>query len=271
MTLKAGVVGWPISQSKSPRIHGHWIQEFGLDATYEAIAIAPDQFERGIRDLVDQGYKGVNVTIPHKEAAFDLSDHLTERAKSIGAVNTLVFKNSKIHGDNTDGIGFLNNILSAFPDWDASNGPAVVLGAGGAARAVIWAMIEAGCTEVRLWNRTSERARNLADVFGQKVTAWDDTPESACCGAGFLVNTTSLGMTGQPALELDISGLQADALVTDIVYAPLQTDLLKTAAKRGHRVVDGLGMLLHQAVPGFEAWFEHKPEVTNELRDIVLK
>ncbi|MEO1562342.1 MAG: shikimate dehydrogenase [Pseudomonadota bacterium] len=268
--MRAGVVGWPVKHSKSPIIHGHWIAEFDLDAKYTAISLEPDQFEMGIQKLVKDGYRGCNVTIPHKEAAFQLADTISPRAEAIGAVNTLVFRDNLIYGDNTDGIGFLNNILSVFPQWDASKGPAAVIGAGGAARAIIWALKEANCPEIRIWNRTIERAASLAEDFGSTVKAIENAPEEACDQALFLVNTSALGMVGQPELRLDISSLDPSAIVTDIVYSPLETQLLQTARVKGHGVVDGFGMLLHQAVPGFEAWFGVRPTVTKALRAKVL-
>ena len=263
------MIGWPISQSKSPLIHGHWIQKFDLDASYDAIAIKPENFETSIQDLIDDGFRGANVTIPHKEAAFQICNQRSDRAEKIGAVNTLVFRDGIIHGDNTDGIGFYNNIKSSLPNWDPSTGPSAVLGAGGAARAILWALINGGCREIRLWNRTKSRADQLAEEFGSSVLPVAST-EEAIQNADFLVNTTSLGMTGQPPLQVDISGLASYAVVTDIVYAPLKTDLLIKAESNGHPVVDGLGMLLHQAVPGFEAWFGKTPKVTQELREMIL-
>ncbi|MEO0342519.1 MAG: shikimate dehydrogenase [Pseudomonadota bacterium] len=271
MTLKAGVIGWPISHSKSPLIHSFWIQSLGLNATYEAIAIEPENFVAGVYDLIKKGFQGANVTIPHKEAAFQICDARSERAQKIGAVNTLVFRKGQIFGDNTDGEGFLQNITTNHPTWSVKNGPALVIGAGGASRAIICALIEVGCPEIRIWNRTFARAKRLQSEFGKPSLAWMDTLDKACEGASFLVNTTSLGMKGQDDLVIDLSGLNKGALVTDIVYTPLITPLLCAAKASGFPVVDGFGMLLHQAVPGFEYWFGVRPAVTEKLRKAVLK
>lgn len=268
---KAAVVGWPITQSKSPLIHGYWIEKLGIDGRYEPIGLSPDDFIKGLRGLVSQGYRGCNVTIPHKEAALKMADSISDRAKAIGAANTLVFKGGKIHADNTDGIGFISNLEQGAPDWDASAGVALILGAGGAARAVVYALLQAGAPKVFIANRTVEKAQHLADFFGDKVFS---TPMSEIVDVlektQTLVNTTSLGMLGQPSLQIDISALPKTALVTDIVYNPLETELLKQAKSLGLKTVDGLGMLLHQAVPGFEAWFGVRPVVDKTLRQIVL-
>jgi shikimate dehydrogenase len=270
-TKKAAVVGWPIGQSKSPLIHGYWIKQFGIDGSYEAIGLSPDEFVSGIRDLMDKGYRGCNVTIPHKEAALAMADHVSERARAIGAANTLVFKDGKIHADNTDGFGFISNLKQNAPDWKASAGPAVVLGAGGAARAIVYSLLSKGAPSIFIANRTKDKAQALADFFGDRVTAVSMADvTSALSQTKTLVNTTSLGMIGQPELEIDISTLPKTALVTDIVYNPLTTNLLKQAQDLGLNTVDGLGMLLHQAVPGFEAWFEAHPKVNATLRQIVL-
>ena len=269
--IKAGVIGWPIEQSKSPIIHGHWLEQHGIDGSYEKIALSPDEFESGVRDLVAQGFAGVNVTVPHKEAALALADTTSDRAAAIGAANTLVFKDGKIHADNTDGEGFINNVMQGAPDWNAGAGPALVLGAGGAARAILSALIEAGVPEIILVNRTRARAENLSHVFGRRVVVadWTDA-EAASVAVSTVVNTTSLGMVGNDPLVFDCSGLGQNTLVTDIVYNPLETQLLADARARGCAAVDGLGMLLHQAVPGFEAWFGVRPTVDAVLRDKVL-
>lgn len=271
-TIKAGVIGWPVDHSLSPRLHGYWLQHYGIDGVYLPLPVAPEDIESAIRNLPDNGFAGANVTVPHKEVAFKTVDTLSDTAKKIGAVNTIVCgKDGLLHGDNTDAFGFMENIRATVLDWTPNTSPAVVLGAGGAARAVIAALIEAGASDIRLTNRTRDRARHLAEHFGAavQVVAWDDR-HVAVDGAGLLVNTTTLGMTGKPALEMQLTGLSADAVVNDIVYAPLQTPLLQAAAKAGYRAVDGLGMLLHQARPGFEAWFGKRPEVTAELRRHVL-
>jgi shikimate dehydrogenase len=269
--IKAGVTGWPIEQSKSPIIHGHWLDQHGIDGSYEKIALSPENFESGVRDLIAQGFAGVNVTVPHKEAALALADTTTERAAAIGAANTLVFKDGKIHADNTDGEGFINNVMQGAPNWNAGVGPALVLGAGGAARAVLSALIEAGVPEIILVNRTRARAENLGHLFGRRVVVadWADA-EAASVAMATVVNTTALGMVGNDPLVFSCAGLQRDALVTDIVYNPLETQLLADAREHGCATVDGLGMLLHQAVPGFEAWFGVRPQVDGVLRDKVL-
>lgn len=268
---KAAVIGWPISHSKSPLIHGHWIKQFGMNARYEPIALSPEDFVTGIRDLVAQGYQGCNVTIPHKETALDMADEISDRAKAIGAANTLVFKDGKIHADNTDGIGFINNLKQGAPNWQASAGAALVLGAGGAARAIIYALLQEGVPKVIIANRTVKNAEKLAAFFGEKVFATSmDGAANNLSETHTLVNTTALGMTGQPELVIDLSNLPKTALVTDIVYNPLKTALLKQAEDLGLETVDGLGMLLHQAVPGFEAWFGTRPTVDKTLRQIVL-
>jgi shikimate dehydrogenase len=268
---KAAVLGWPISHSKSPLIHGYWIKQLGLDGSYEKIALRPEEFADGVRNLVQQGYSGCNVTIPHKEAALELADTVSERAQAIGAANTLVFRGGKIQADNTDGVGFINNLKQGQPNWKASSGRALVLGAGGAARAVVHALLHDGAPNVIIANRTMDKAHSLAEFFGEKVSAIPISCVADAMGsAQTLVNTTSLGMVGQPDLVIDLSGLPKTALVTDIVYNPLETPVLKQAGGLGLSTVDGLGMLLHQAVPGFEAWFGIRPVVDATLRKIVL-
>lgn len=268
---KAAVIGWPIGHSKSPLIHGYWIDKFRISGSYKPIALRPEDFISGIRDLVAQGYQGCNVTLPHKEAALKLADTVTDRAQAIGAANTLVFKGDNIHADNTDGIGFINNLKQGSPNWSASAGTALILGAGGAARAIIYSLLQEGAPLVIVANRTKEKAQGLADFFGRDVLAIPMSDVHAVLGeAQTMVNTTSLGMTGQPDLDIDISSLPKTALVTDIVYNPLKTELLKQAEGLGLETVDGLGMLLHQAVPGFEAWFGVQPSVDATLRKIVL-
>ena len=268
---KAAVVGWPIKQSKSPLIHGYWIKKFEINGSYEAIGLPPENFANGVNDLLSQGYRGCNVTIPHKETALEIADFVSDRAKAIGAANTLVFKDSKIHADNTDGIGFINNLKQGSASWAASNGTAIVLGAGGAARAIIYALLQDGAPRVIIANRTEKNAKRLADFFGERVSAISITEVFGVLGdVQTFVNTTSLGMVGQPDLKIDISNLPKTALVTDIVYNPITTSLLSKAQELGLETVDGLGMLLHQAVPGFEAWFGVRPTVDATLRQIVL-
>ncbi|MDP4796749.1 MAG: shikimate dehydrogenase [Rhodospirillales bacterium] len=271
-TIKAGVIGWPVDHSLSPRLHGFWLDQYGIDGVYMPLAVSPDNIEDAIRALPKLGFAGANVTVPHKEAAYRIVDNLSETAKKIGAVNTIIcHADGSLHGDNTDAFGFISNIRAAVANWRADANPAVVLGAGGAARAVIAALIEAGFSEIRLTNRTIERAETLAEHFGAsvRVVPWDDR-HGAVDGAGLLVNTTTLGMTGKPALEIKLDGLIEGAVVNDIVYVPLQTALLKAAEEQGFHAVDGLGMLLHQARPGFEAWFGKRPDVSDALRQHVL-
>jgi shikimate dehydrogenase len=270
--LLAGVVGWPVGHSKSPRLHGHWLHRYGIDGHYVPLAVAPENLETALRALPILGFRGVNVTIPHKERALLLADTATERAASVSAANTLTFgEDGRIEADNTDGFGFIANLRQHAPDWSAAAGPAVVVGAGGAARGVLAALLADGAREIRLANRSADRARDLGAHFGAAVSAiaMEDAP-AALADAATLVNTTSLGMTGQPPLDLDLSRAPSGLLVTDIVYTPLVTPLLSQAAARGLRTVDGLGMLLHQAAPGFERWFGVAPEVDDDLRAAVV-
>ena len=267
----AGVIGWPVGHSRSPRLHGHWLARYRIDGAYLPLAVAPDAFPDALRGLIALGFRGANVTIPHKEAAFRACDRLSPFARRVGAVNTLVVDGPELVGSNSDGFGFLENLRAGQPDWQASRGSAIVVGAGGAARAVVAALLEAGVPALNLVNRTRERAEALADDLGGPITVldWQDRA-LALAEAALLVNCTSLGMTGQAPLELDLTALPPDAVVNDLVYSPLETPLLAAARARGNPVVDGLGMLLHQARPGFEAWFGVAPEVTAELRDAVL-
>lgn len=268
---KAAVMGWPIDHSRSPIIHRHWLRELGLAGEYERLAIAPDDIPDLKAILVDRDLVGGNITIPHKEAAFRLADHVDPVARALGAANTLWFEAGQLCATNTDGYGFLANLDDRVPGWDAAPGKAVVLGAGGAARAVIWALLQRNFDPVIVVNRTLEKAEILADQFGSRLVATALTDFAAAQqGAGFLVNTTSLGMHGASDFDLPLTGLAEDAVVTDIVYTPLETDLLRQAACRRLRTADGLGMLLHQAVPGFEKWFGNTPEVTTRLRQILV-
>lgn len=268
----AGVVGWPVSHSKSPRLHGFWLEQYKIDGTYVPLAISPDNFATAIRGLQHSGFQGVNVTVPHKESALQIADIVSARAEKIGAANTLVFQeDGSIFADNTDGFGFYENLKQGAPSWQPDAGPAVVLGAGGAARAVIVALAEAGVPDIRLTNRTRARAENLAAELDAPITVvdWDDR-DAALDGCNLLTNTTTLGMHGQGLLEIDLFDLPKTALVNDIVYVPLMTNLLEKAHAHGCAVVDGIGMLLHQARPGFEAWFGTDPQVSDELRQFVL-
>ncbi|WP_308916273.1 shikimate dehydrogenase [Jannaschia sp. LMIT008] len=264
--ILAAVLGDPISHSRSPALHGHWLRHHGIDGAYVPLRVTAVVLPDLLRMMPGLGFAGCNVTIPHKEAALALADTATDRARRIGAANTLVFADGVIHADNTDGYGFLAN-LAAGARWDPAR-PVLILGAGGAARAVIDALSRAGARDVRVANRTRARADALAHAFpGTRAVEWGPDLQ----GLGLLVNTTALGMVGQPSLDIDLSELPGDAVVTDIVYTPLETDLLAAARARGNPVVDGLGMLLHQAVPGFRAWFGVEPRVDGALRDAVLE
>lgn len=269
--LRAGVIGWPITHSLSPRLHGFWLQEHCINGTYEAIAIEPDHLERDVRNLMAQGYQGINATLPHKEALLSLADEAGDFAQRVGAANTLVFDDGRIIATNTDGFGFIENLKQGSPGRDFGGMKAMVIGAGGAARAVIAALQDNAYREVIITNRTKERAHEVMQVMGGEtyLVDWNDR-SAALADVDLLVNTTSLGMTGQPPLEINLDDLPSTALVTDIVYNPLETPLLTAAKLRGNQVVDGIGMLLHQARPGFEAWFGQAPDVTPVLRDHVL-
>ncbi|GJE73944.1 shikimate dehydrogenase [Methylorubrum suomiense] len=272
MTRKAFVIGHPIAHSRSPMIHGHWLAEHGIDGTYERIDVPPEALEAFIRSLPRSGFAGGNVTIPHKETAFRLVDSLTERAERVGAVNTLVVEGDRVVGDNTDGLGFIAHLdHSLGVDWPERAGHrAVVLGAGGAARGIVAGLLGRGM-RVQIANRSPDNARSLAALDPEKAQAlpWDALPE-ALPETGLLINATSLGMVGHPPLDLDLAALPARAAVADIVYVPLETPLLAAARARGLAAVDGLGMLLHQAVPGFAAWFGVRPEVTPALREMIV-
>jgi len=271
-TVKAGVVGWPIGHSLSPRLHGYWLQEYKIKGSYEAIAVEPEMLSEAIVNLNREGFAGVNVTVPHKEAVLACLDDITDQAKRIGAVNTIVVDDKgRLIGSNTDGFGFIENLKHSHTGFTASNGPAVVLGAGGAARAIVAALIDAGAPGVSLINRTRARAEKIAeDLTGPiRVVDWARR-DAALEGASLLVNTTTLGMAGKAPLDLSLEALPKAALVNDIVYAPLETPLLKAARARGNPSVDGLGMLLHQGRPGFAAWFGVDPAVTEGLRRYVL-
>ncbi|MGF1444730.1 MAG: shikimate dehydrogenase [Pikeienuella sp.] len=267
----AGVMGWPVGHSKSPRLFDHWFARYDVAGRYVPLAVAPDAFAEVYRALPKAGFTGVNVTIPHKEAALALADEVTPPAKEIGAANMIRFVEGRILADNTDGFGFLENLRAGAPGWRGARGPALVLGAGGAARAVLHALLADGAPEIRLANRSGEKAEALAALFGPKIqpVAWEDR-EPATADVATIVNTTSLGMLGQPPLELSLDAAPDSAVVTDIVYAPLKTPLLEAAWSRGLVAVDGLGMLLHQARPAFAAWFDVDPEVDERLRAACL-
>ena len=267
----AGVIGWPVSHSRSPLLHGHWLREHGVSGVYVPLPVAPGRLPEALRGLSALGFAGANVTVPHKEQAARLVDTLDQAAARIGSVNLIVVRpDGALHGATTDGFGFLASLGEGLPSFRASAGPAVVLGAGGAARAVVAALLDAGAPQVRLLNRTPGRAVALAADLGGaiEVLAWADRAH-ALDGAALLVNTTSLGMQGQAPLEIDLAALPRSALVSDLVYVPLRTRLLAAAAARGNPVATGLPMLLHQARPAFAAWFGVMPEVTDELRAVV--
>jgi len=264
----ACLIGWPAAHSRSPLIHHYWLRTLGIEGGYVIEAVPPDEFQDFVFRLSRRGFVGANVTIPHKERALALSAP-DERARAVGAANTLWFQDGELRSTNTDVEGFSNSLDAAAPGWDQAS-DALVLGAGGSARAVVFGLLERGFARVHLVNRTMERARALADQFGAKVhpAAWDAIA-GLLPGAGLLVNTTSLGMQGQPALDIDVGLLPQQAVVADLVYVPLDTPLLAAARSRGLKTADGLGMLLHQAVRGFELWFGKRPQVTPELRALV--
>jgi shikimate dehydrogenase len=265
----ACVIGWPVEHSRSPLIHNHWIAELGLKAGYRREAVSPEQFAGFVQRLSEHGYIGANVTLPHKEAALRLSEP-DERARAVGAANTLWLDDGVLHATNTDVEGFVANLDATAPGWDRGLDIAVVVGAGGAARAVVFALIERGVRSIHVVNRNFERAAVLRDLFGERIEAHAfEEANALLAGAGLLVNATTLGMAGQPPLDLALATLPDTAVVADIVYSPLKTALLKRARQRGLRVVDGLGMLLHQAVGGFARWFGIRPQVTEGLRALV--
>lgn len=268
----AAVIGSPVAHSKSPKLFRHWLDKYNRSGFYVPIDVVEGDLEQVIRTLPKMGFAGVNVTIPHKISVLNIADFATDRATLIGAANTLVFrKDGKIHADNTDGYGFVANLKQGAPGWVPSSGPAAVLGAGGAARAVIASLIEVGVQEILLSNRTRVKAETLRAAFGTKVTVIDWVQAGNMIEeAATVVNTTSLGMQGQPELRVPLDGLRRGTVVTDLVYTPLKTRLLAEAEAAGCITVDGLGMLLHQAVPGFERWFGVRPEVDVDTRAAVL-
>lgn len=268
----AAVIGSPIAHSRSPALHGYWLKRYGIKGFYIPMDVAQADLQDVLRMMPKMGFVGANVTIPHKEAILNIADVITDRAALIGAANTLIFrKDGKIQADNTDGAGFIANLRQSAPHWVPAAGPAAVFGAGGAARAVIAALIEVGVPEIRLANRTRARADALRSDFGAKVHVNEWVQADAMIdGAATVVNTTSLGMTGKPDLVLPLGSLSPHALVTDLVYTPLKTQFLIEAEERGATVVDGLGMLLHQAAPGFERWFGQRPDVDEATRTAVL-
>jgi shikimate dehydrogenase len=274
-TKLAGIMGWPVTHSRSPALHNFWIDEHAIDGAYVPLAVRPEHLGQALRALPALCFRGCNLTLPHKQAALAIVDKVDPLARRIGAINTIVvMPDGSLEGRNTDAFGFRENLRERAPDWTPSAGPAVVLGAGGGARGVIAALIEARAEEIRIVNRTLARAERVASDLAAATTRvtsypWNDMAW-ALRDAGLLVNTTSLGMNGEPELEIDLAPLPPSAVVADIVYVPLETPLLAAARQRGHRTVDGLGMLLHQGRPGFEAWFGSPVQVTRELRAALL-
>jgi shikimate dehydrogenase len=268
----AGVMGWPVAHSLSPRLHGFWLKEYGIDGAYVPLPVRPERLGAALQALPDLGFAGCNLTVPHKEAALAVLDEVEPQARRIGAVNTLrVRPDRSLYGWNTDIDGYAQSLAAALPGWSLAGKPAVAIGAGGAARAVVAALAEMQASEIRLVNRTPGRAEELGRALGGPIRVWPwERRSEALEGAALLVNATTLGMSGQPPLEIELAPLPREAVVSDIVYVPLETPLLAAARARGHAVVDGLGMLLHQAAPGFEAWFGRRPEVTPALRAFVL-
>ena len=267
----AGVMGWPVAHSRSPLIHNYWLLKYDLAGSYVQLAVQPGQLATALPGLAALGFKGCNITIPHKVEALKLVDEVDANARRVGAVNTVVVQpDGSLKGMNTDGFGYIQSLLDAQPSWRADAGPVVVLGAGGAARAVVLALSDRGAKEIRLINRTLDKAQAMAAEFGfpVKAVAWEQR-HAALEGAALLVNTTSQGMHGSTPLDLDLSALPVEALVSDIIYVPLETPLLLAARARGNPTVGGLGMLLNQARPAFEAWFGVLPEITPELRRLV--
>ena len=268
---QACVIGWPIEQSRSPLIHGHWLKTYGIAGRYGRVAVPVGEAGAFVRSLAARGLEGCNVTAPHKHDVFEAADWRDPSAEAVGAANTVWREDDKVCVANTDTYGFMTHLSQSAPGWDKRDAPIAVLGAGGAARAVVYGFLAAGAEKVRVINRTSDRAETLARHFGPRVEAhaWTDVA-AAIRDASVLVNTTTLGMIGSGPLDLDLKVLSSDTVAADIVYVPLETPFLARARARGLRTVDGLGMLLHQAVPGFERWFGVRPEVTETLRAILV-
>lgn len=266
----ACVIGWPIEHSRSPLIHGYWLMKYGIDGRYTKEAVRPEDLTQFLSSLAARGFSGCNVTVPHKEAAFARADIQDPSAVAVGAANTLWIESGKLHAANTDTYGFMAHLFVEAPQWKRTGRSVAILGAGGAARAIVYGFLKAGIRDVRVFNRSIARAEDLARHFGSRVKAfgWDAFAVSAG-DSSVLVNTTTRGMRGEDDIDLDLSLLKADCVVADIVYVPLETGLLRQARARGLTTVDGLGMLLHQAVPGFQKWFGVKPEVTPELRALI--
>ena len=265
----AGVMGWPVKHSRSPRLHGHWLDKYGIDGAYVPLAVSPEQLETALRALPALGFRGVNLTVPLKEKALTLVDEADEAARRIGAVNTIMVEGDRLLGRNTDAFGFAENLRCQAPQWRADAGAAVVIGAGGAARAVVAALCDLGVSDVRVVNRTTTRAAALTHELGGIPWVWEERA-LALEGVSLVVNATTQGLAGGPALDLPLDHLPASAVVADIVYTPLMTPLLTAARVRGHAIVDGLGMLIHQARPGFAAWFGVLPEADDGVRAMLI-
>lgn len=271
---RACVIGWPVEHSRSPLIHRYWLKHYGIDGAYEKEAVPPGEAEAFLRSLAERGYTGANVTLPHKLAALKAADAADEAAYAIGAANTLWLDAAgKLNATNTDAYGFMTNLNEQAPQWNKERRPVLVIGAGGATRAILYGLLQSGAAKILLTNRTLSKAETLASYFGPMSATADwielvdwKKRDAAVAECGLIVNTTSLGMIGEPPLDLDLAALRKDAVVADIVYTPLMTPLLAAGRNRGRTTVDGLGMLLHQAVPGLELWFGVRPEVTEELR-----
>jgi len=269
---RACVIGWPIEHSRSPLIHGYWLKSYGIEGSYTKQAVHPDDIEAFLLNIAGHGFVGANVTVPHKRVAFSLADHREPSAVAVGAANTLWLDDGHLCAENTDTFGFMTYLGLKAPRWRELDGPVVILGAGGAARAIAFGFLEAGVSDVYILNRTRERADSLAAHFSGRVKTYDwQARNTAAEGASVLVNTTTLGMSGMPEIDIDLADMPAGGVIADIVYSPLETELLSRARKIGLVTVDGLGMLLHQAVPGFERWFGVRPRVTPELRNLVVE
>ncbi len=270
--VMAGVMGWPVAHSRSPVIHNHWIRQYGLQGAYGLFPVQPGKLEDAIRGLPALGLAGCNITIPHKVNAMKLMDVVDPLARRMGAINTIVVTpEGALHGFNNDGFGYIQSLVDAKPDWKANAGPVTVLGAGGAARAVVLSLLDQGASEIRLLNRTRGKAQALCDEFGAgiQVVDWSERHE-ALSGVALLVNTTNQGMHGEPELDLQLDRLPTTTLVSDAIYIPLETTLLRNARLRGNATVNGLGMLLNQARPAFHAWFGVMPEITPELQQAIM-
>lgn len=267
----ACVIGWPVEHSRSPLLHGYWLKKYGIDGAYTKRAVAPEAVAGFLQSLRANGYVGCNVTVPHKAAAFSAADEREDSAKAVSAANTLWLSDGKLVAANTDTYGYMTNLSQQAPGWDRRDAPVSILGAGGAARAIVFGFLDAGVSEIRVFNRTRARAETLAQQFGSCVKVFDwSQREAGSRDSAVLVNTTTIGMNGDGTLDLDLAGFDPECVVSDIVYVPLETELLRKAKSQGLRTADGLGMLLHQGVPGFEKWFGVRPEVTDELRNLIV-